>query len=97
MVTNEDRQIPPTIIVTLKALLFFVPHAVFRTTATAFVTAFLKLYSLVPLTVYIIINSVITCFLNKKHKVRDVGNTFFLFALSLFNPSVFVSHIMIGR
>ena len=85
---NKDRQIPPTIIVTLKALLFFVPHAVFRTTATAFVTAFLKLYSLVPLTVYISINSVITCFLHSKHGDDNVAATFVSFALSLFTPSV---------
>ena len=97
MVTNEDRQIPPTIIVTLKALLFFVPHAVFRTTATAFVTAFLKLYSLVPLTVYIIINSVITCFLHSKHGDGNVAATFVSFALSLFTPSTYAPETKFGR
>ena len=47
---NKDRQIPTNLILTLKALLFFAPHVVFRTTAMAFVAAFLKLYSLIPFT-----------------------------------------------
>ena len=36
---NKDSQIPPNIIVTLKALLFFAPHVMFRTTASAIVAA----------------------------------------------------------
>ena len=94
---NKDRQIPPTIIVTLKALLFFVPHVVFRTTAAAFVAAFLKFYSLVPLTVYFVINSVITCFLHNKHDEDDVAGTFISFALSLFTPFVTRSHEKFSR
>ena len=55
---NGDRQIPLNMLLMFKAMLFFAPHVVFRTIATAFVVAFLKLYSLVPLMVYTLINSV---------------------------------------
>ena len=85
---DEDRQIPPNIIATLKALLFFVPHVVFRTISIAFVAAFLKFYSLIPLTVYFVINSAITCFLHNKQDDAAVAGTSISFATSLFTPSV---------
>lgn len=77
---NKD----PEITTTIKALLFFAPHVVWRTTATAFVLAFLKFYSLIPLAVHIFVCIGITTFLHQ----RQADSSFVSFALSLFTPSV---------
>ena len=65
--------------------------------AAAFVAAFLKFYSLVPLTVYFVINSVITCFLHSKHGDDNLAATFVSFALSLFTPSTYAPETKFGR
>ena len=85
---NEDQQIRARKLHTLKALLFFAPHVVFRTTATAIVAAFLKIYSIIPLTVFIILSVVITCAVHKSRKKEELDETYFAFPLSLFAPSV---------
>ena len=99
-VNNGDRQISHNLVLTLKAMLFFAPHIVFRTTATAFVGAFLRIYSLIPLTVYIMINFVIAyCHHIKHNRVPNaialngvpngaVDDIFVSVALSLFTPVV---------
>merc|ERR1712226_214544 len=69
---------------TWKALLFFGPHVFWRTTATAFVAAFLKFYSLIPLAIHVLVCVGITCFLHKKHK-EDLDDSFAAFAFSLFS------------
>ena len=81
---KKDHQLPSKKLHNLKALLFFAPHVLFRTTSTAVVAAFLKIYSLIPLTVFAIISVVITCFLHKSRKKEDLDS----FPLSLFAPSV---------
>ena len=82
---NQEHQIPPRKSHSLKALLFFVPHVVFKTTATAMVAAFLKIYSIIPLTVFFILSVVITCAVHKSRRKTDSD---FSFPLSLFAPSV---------
>jgi len=84
---DEDKK-DPNFTTTMKGLLFFAPHVLWRTTATAFVVAFLKFYSLVPLVVHILICSGITIFLHKSYG-RQLEFSFASFALSLFTPSVF--------
>ena len=83
---DEDKK-DPNFTTTMKALLFFAPHVLWRTTATAFVAAFLKFYSLVPLAVHLLVCSGITCFLHKSHD-NDLDDSFYSFTLSLFTPSV---------
>jgi len=80
----DENKKDPDLATTIKALLFFAPHVVWRTTATAFVLAFLKFYSLIPLAVHIFVCSGITIFLHQ----RQADSSFFAFALSLFTPSV---------
>ena len=46
--------IEPGVWYSLKALAFFLPHVIFRTTSTAFIAAFLKWYALLPISVYLI-------------------------------------------
>ena len=46
--TDDERHIEPGVWYSLKALAFFLPHVIFRTTSIAFITAFLKWYSLIP-------------------------------------------------
>lgn len=84
---SDEYEKDPNLTTTMKALLFFAPHVLWRTTATAFVAAFLKFYSLVPLAVHLLVCSGITCFLHKRHHNR-LDNSFFSFALSLFTPCV---------
>merc|ERR1712210_161636 len=82
----EDKK-DPNFKTTMKALLFFAPHVLWRTTATAFVVVFLKFYSLVPLAVHLLVCSGITCFLHKRHG-NELETSFFNVALSLFTPCV---------
>ena len=82
---NKDSNLATT----MKALLFFAPHTLWRTTATAFVVAFLKFYSLIPLAVHLLVCSGITTTLHKRHSIIEkLENSFGSFALSLFTPSV---------
>ena len=81
--TSEDLNFTTT----MKALLFFAPHVLWRTTGMAFVVAFLKFHSLIPLAVYFIVCIVITCFLHRSHE-NDLENSFASFALALFTPYV---------
>ena len=83
----DDHLKDPNLTTTMKALLFFAPHVLWRTTATAFVVAFLKFYSLIPLAIHLLVCSGITTFLHKSHD-NDLGNSFLAFATSLFTPSV---------
>jgi len=83
----DDDKKDPNFTTTIKALLFFAPHVLWRTTATAFVVAFLKFNSLVPLALHLFVCTGITCFLQKRHD-NDLDDSFALFALSLFTPCV---------
>jgi len=84
---DDDRK-DPNLTTTMKALLFFAPHVLWRTTATAFVAAFLKFYSLIPLAIHLLFCSGITNFLHGFHATHSDEGYFLSFALSLFTPSV---------
>ena len=88
--------IEPGVWYSLKALAFFLPHVIFRTTSTAFIAAFLKWYALLPISVYLIVNMVITLVLKKKYD-RGADNAFGDFAFSLFTPAIPDSEIKHGR
>ena len=99
---TDKRQTEPGVRYSLKSLAFFLPHVVFRTTTTAFVAAFLKWYSLIPLTIYLIVNMAITRFLKKKY-TRDwptgegPNGCFTDYALALFTPAIGKSKTKHGR
>ena len=74
-IISEDRQVPPEIIPTLKAVLFFfLPHVLFRTTSTAVVLAFFKIYSLVPILLFLLLSGGIHGFLFKRYKSDPASN-----------------------
>ena len=79
----DENKKDPDLTTTMKGLLFFIPHIVWRTTATAFVLAFLKFYSLIPLAVHVLVCSLLTAFLADSSILPVLP-----FALSLFIPSV---------
>ena len=86
---SEDL-IPPEFSSTLKAMLFFAPHVIFRTGSSAFVAAYLKLYALIPLAVFLITAISICCLVDKEYdwNVR-IGRLLYL-PLSIFTPTVSV-------
>ena len=85
----EEDPIPPEFSSTLKAMLFFAPHVIFRTGSSAFVAAYLKLYALIPLAVFLITSISIFCLVYKKYswKARIYGLLYL--PLSIFTPTVF--------
>ena len=83
---DEERQIEPGLWYSIKALAFFLPHVIFRTTSTAFIAAFLKWYALIPLSGYLIVNMVITLVLKKKYD-GDADDAYSAYAISLFTPA----------
>ena len=83
---SDERHIEPGVWYSLKALAFFLPHVIFRTTSTAFVAAFLKWYALIPITGYLIVNMVITLVLKKKYD-GNADVAFLDYAVSLFTPA----------
>ena len=86
-VKDKTSQIPPQFIPTLKALLlFFLPHVLFRTTSTAVVLAFFKIYSLLPFILFLFLSIGITCYLSKSHK-QDLHDTLIRLPISLFTPA----------
>ena len=100
---DDDRK-DPNITTTMKAMLFFAPHVFWRTTAKAFVIAFLKFYSLIPLAVHVLVCSGITAFLHKTQgkdletsfsdsaiNSHTTVQSFFSFVLSLFTPTVYAA------
>ena len=93
---TDKRQIEPLLQYSLKALAFFLPHVIFRTTSTAFVAAFLKWYAIIPLAGYLIVDMVITLVLKKKYN-GDADKAFLDYAISLFNPAIQLSEFKPGR
>ena len=93
---TEERQIEPGLWYSIKALAFFLPHVIFRTTSTAFVAAFLKWYAIIPLAGYLIVNMVITLVLKKKYD-GDMEKAFFDYAFSLLTPATGGSTSKHGR
>ena len=93
---DEYHHIEPGVWYSLKAIAFFLPHVIFRTTSTAFIAAFLKWYAILPIAVYLIVNMVITLVLKKKYD-RDAGGSFLDYAFSLFTPAVNGSVSKYGR
>ena len=81
---DDDKKEDPNLATTMKALLFFAPHVWWRTTATAFVIAFLKFYSLIPLAIYAIVCIGITSFLRWIHG-EDLETGYYSFS-SLSSP-----------
>ena len=63
---TREHKIPPEFSSTLKAMLFFAPHVIFRTGSSAFVAAYLKLYALIPLAVFLITSISINCLVYKE-------------------------------
>ena len=85
--SEYPNPIPPEFSSSLKAMLFFAPHVIFRTGSSAFVLAYLKLYALIPLAVFLIISISIWSLVYKySWKVR-IGRLIFL-PLSIFTPTV---------
>ena len=68
---RKAEAIPPEFSPTLKAMLFFAPHVIFRTGSSAFVAAYLKLYALIPLAVFLITSISISCLVNKEDDWED--------------------------
>ena len=93
---SDERHIEPGVWYSLKALAFFLPHVIFRTTSTAFIAAFLKWYALLPISVYLIVNMVISLVLKKKYD-GDADKAFLDYAFSLFTPAVNRSTTKHGR
>ena len=73
--------------ITMKALVFFAPHVLWRMTATAFTVAFLKFHSLIPLAIHLLVCIGVTCFLHRSHE-NDLENSFASFTFALFTPYV---------
>ena len=73
--------------ITMKALVFFAPHVLWRMTATAFIVAFFKFHSLIPLAIHLLVCIGVTCFLHRSHE-NDLENSFASFTFALFTPYV---------
>ena len=52
---SHYKKIPSDLKSIFKAMLFFVPHTIFRTASIAFVAAFFRFYAFIPLSIYYII------------------------------------------
>ena len=97
MDTGSEHPIPPEFSSTLKAMLFFAPHVIFRTASSAFVAAYLKLYALIPLAVFLITSISICCLVDKEEdwNVR-IGGLLYL-PLSIFTPTVMSPYLKPDR
>ena len=84
---DDERHIEPGVWYSLKALAFFLPHVIFRTTSTAFVAAFLKWYALIPIAMYLIVNMVITLVLKKKYDRNICGPCLSCLCILTLHPS----------
>ena len=85
--SDTNRQVPPRMVPTLKAMLFFVPHVLFRTTSTAVICAFLRLYAAIPLFIFLVTSFVIFIFHWKIHN-RTLRGTIIDMVFSFFAPVV---------
>ena len=85
---ESEHPIPPEFSSTLKAMLFFAPHVIFRTGSSAFVAAYLKLYALIPLAVFLITSISISCLVHKKFDWEIRIRRFLFLPLSIFTPTV---------
>ena len=65
--SEYPNPIPPEFSSSLKAMLFFAPHVIFRTASSALVLAYLKLYALIPLAVFLITSISICCLVFKEY------------------------------
>ena len=103
--TDGLGQIPPNIFLTLRIMLFFAPHVFFRTIAMTLIAVYLKWYSLIPLTVYLLINLIITFVVDKKYRGQQEDTddasqnmlTIQNYFLSLFAPSVVATFTKLSR
>ena len=95
--TGSEHPIPPEFSSTLKAMLFFAPHVIFRTGSSAFVAAYLKLYALIPLAVFLITSISISYLVYKEQDWEDrIGRLLYL-PLSIFTPTVFNPYLKHDR
>ena len=86
---RKGEAIPPEFSSTLKAMLFFAPHVIFRTGSSAFVAAYLKLYALIPLAVFLITSISISYLVYKEYSWEYRFGRLFFLPLSIFTPTVF--------
>ena len=86
--------IPTDFCSTLKAMLFFAPHVIFRTASTAFVVAYLKLYAIIPLAVFVITSICINCFVYGK---EDRIDGIIWLPLSILTPTVYTPFLKVER
>ena len=52
---DHDTKIPPDLKSVVKAMLFFGPHVIVRTTSIAFLAAFFRFYTFIPISIFVII------------------------------------------
>ena len=93
-----DTKIPPDVKSALKAMLFFVPHVVFRTASIAFVAAFFRFYAFIPLSIFVIISPPILEFILDGE--ISVGGMFAMLMYSplfIFTPAVRNPYDKFGR
>ena len=86
---GSEHPIPPEFSSTLKAMLFFAPHVIFRTGSSAFVLAYLKLYAIIPLAVFLITSISINCLVYKELDWNLRIRLLLHLPLSIFTPTVF--------
>jgi len=86
----------PTLLETAQASLYFIPHVLFRTTATTFCAAFMGYYFLVPISLVLVIVIPIFFFLLKRTK-SETGDLIYNLIVSLIAPTVFESTNKPGR
>ena len=94
---HSEHPIPPEFSSTLKAMLFFAPHVIFRTGSSAFVAAYLKLYALIPLAVFLITSISICCLVNKGLNWKNRIISLFYLPLSIFTPTVMYPELKPNR
>ena len=85
---RSEKPIPTEFSSTLKAMLFFAPHMIFRTGSSAFVLAYLKLYALIPLAVFLITSISINCLVYKEYNSEELPESLLFLPLSIFTPTV---------
>ena len=82
----EKKQVSPNFLTIIKAAFFFAPHIVFRTTSICFIAAFFKIYSIVPLAIFILIS--VGANICIRQSLTAIAAGIFWLPLSLFTPVV---------
>ena len=92
---NEDHKtrIPTKLLLVVKAMTFFVPHTVFRTASLAVVAAFFRVFTLIPLSIFVIISLPVGSYAGDG-EINCDGMMFTLVSLPLyiFTPATLTPH-----